>query len=182
MPVERSAPGVAKLFSTLIEDGRHSVLDLGPAADRHLRLFRRFARHVRFAGLVPAPPQGWLRSLAPDALAPNPHRPYDVVLAWDVLDRLDPSERAVLIERLADLTAPSARLYAVVRSCVGATIRPVRSTLIDLDRVSQYAVGRPEPGKEPLLPAHVERILAPFEVAHAFILRTGWREYVAVKR
>lgn len=158
-PVVRASPGVAKLFDSLSQDGRHSVLDLGPAADRHLRLF-------------------------------NPRRPYDVVLAWDILDRLDPCERGALIERLTDVTAPRARLYAVVRSSGGATTRPFRSTLIHLDRVSQQVVGPvvdpvggpPEPAGDVLLPAHVERILAPFEVAHAFILTTGLREYVAVKR
>lgn len=173
---------MAKLFDPLSQDGRHSVLDLGPAADRHLRLFSRYARYVRFAGLLAEPARGGAWSAGGEALAPNPRRPYDVVLAWDILDRLDPCERGALIERLTDVTAPRARLYAVVRSSGGATTRPFRSTLIDLDRVSQQVVGPPEPAGDVLLPAHVERILAPFEVVHAFILTTGLREYVAVKR
>lgn len=180
-PVERSAPGLAALFEPLTEDGHHSVLDLGPGGDWHLRLYGRFASQIRFAGLLPHLPRDGTSATAQDALPPNTHRPYDVVLAWDILDRVDPSERAALIARVADLTAPGARLYVVVDSSGATTRRPTRSTLIDLDRVLQQAVGPPEPARDPLLPAHVERILAPFQVAHAYTLRTGLREYVAVK-
>jgi hypothetical protein len=33
-----------------------------------------------------------------------------------------------------------------------------------------------------LLPAQVEKLLEPFDVVRAFTLRTGMREYMAVKR
>jgi hypothetical protein len=38
------------------------------------------------------------------------------------------------------------------------------------------------PARDPLLPAQVERLLAPFEVAHAFTLKSRLREYVVVRR
>lgn len=180
-PVERTSPGLAALFEALARDGRHSILDLGLAGDRHLRLLSRFARQIRFAGLVPEPPQGDAFVSALRGLPPNSHRPYDVVLAWDVLDRIGPSQRVALVERLGELTAPAARLYAVVDTSGASITQPLRSTLIDVGRISVRPAGPPEPARPPLLPAPLERLLAPFEVVHAFTLRTGQREYVAMK-
>lgn len=180
-PVERRSPGLAALFALLKEDGRHSILDLGPAGDRHLRLLGRFARQIRFAGLLPEPPPADEWAAALRALAPHPTQPYDVVLAWDVLDRLGPHDRTALIERLALVTAPGARLYAVVDATGAPTSRPVRSTIVGLDRVSVEPIGPAAPARPQILPAHTEAVLAPFDITHAFMLRVGLREYVAVK-
>ncbi len=180
-PVERAAPGIAALFAGLGPGEGHSVLDLGPAAESHLRLYCGFARQIRFADLLPQPPRGAALGAVLRALPPHDRLPYDLVLGWNILDRLDPEERTLVIGRLAEITAPDARLYIVVDTSGAPTTQPLRFNLLDVDRVRQRAVGRPEPAHQQLLPAHVERLLAPFEVLHAFTLRTGLREYVAVR-
>lgn len=180
-PTERAAPGVAALFAGLGPGEGHSVLDLGPAAESHLRLYCGFARQIRFADLLPQPPRGAALRAALGALPPNDRLPYDLVLGWNLLDRLDPEERTLVVGRLAEITAADARLYIVVDASGASTTQPLRFNLLDVDRVSQRPVGRPVPAHRQLLPAQVERLLAPFEVVHAFTLRTGLREYVAVK-
>jgi len=166
------------LLGGLSDDGRHSILDVGPASGAHLSFLGTFARRIRFAALVPAecPVPG---DAVREALLPLPDRPYDVVLAWDLLDHLDDAERPGLIQHLAMITAPGARLYAVVSSSE-SVVRPVHSTIVDPDHVSMVPAGRPRPS-QPLLPAAVERLLSPFGVTHAFTLRVGLREYVAFK-
>jgi len=54
--IERASPGLAALFERLHDDGRHSILDFGSAGNRQLRLLGRFARRIRFAGLLPGAP------------------------------------------------------------------------------------------------------------------------------
>lgn len=157
------------------------MLDLGPAVEGHLRVFSPFARQIRFAGLLPDPPQGPDWNAALEALPAHPSHPYDVVLAWDLLDRLRPEERPALIRRLDELTGPGARLYAAVDASEGSTIHPLRFSLVGTERLLQQAVGPPEKAPPRLLPAQVERLLLPFEVIHAFTVRMGYREYVAVK-
>lgn len=181
-PVERSSPALAVLFDRMHPDGRHSVLDLGVAGNRQLRLLGQFARRIRFAGLLPEPPRGEALTEALETLSPAPDHPYDVVLAWDIFDRLDADERQEVMERIRSTTVRGARLYAMVESSGAVTSRPVRLALVDLDRISQQPVGPVEPANPQLLPAHVERLLDPFEVINAFSLRIGLREYVAVKR
>ena len=180
-PVARSSPGVAALFSRLREDGSHVILDLGPASEAHLRILRGHARRVRFAGLLPTPPRGAALADALEALPPHPEQPYDVVLAWNILDLLEEGERASLVERLAGLTAEDAVLHAVVEPSESAVRSAVRFTLRDRETVARRALGASVPGGRPLLPAQVERVLAPFEVVHGYTLRGGLREYLAVK-
>lgn len=180
-PRTRSSPGLAALFEALHADGRHSILDLGSAGARPLRLLGRFGRQIRFAGLLPRMPddRGWLERVL--ELPPNPRRPYDVVLAWDLLDRLAPAERSAAMARISQVTAPRARLYTVVDASGSSTTHPLSYTLVDLDRVAERVAGSEHEAHEQLLPAQVERTLSPFQVTHAFTLRTGLREYVALK-
>ena len=180
-PVERSAPGIAALFAGLDPDRTYSVLDLGTAAESHLRLYGGFARQIRFADLLEKPSRGADWAGAVQGIPPNPHQPYDLVLAWNLLDRLSPEGRRLLIERLSRLTADGARLYVAVDASGAPEMRPLRFKLLGVDRVRQEAAGPLEAAQPQLLPAQVERLLAPFEVVRAFTLRLGLREYVAVK-
>lgn len=180
-PVERASPGVAALLGGVTADRSHAVLDLGPASGSSLRVYSRFARHVRFVDLLAG---GQSRGLAPapSVLPPHPERPYDLVFAWDVLDGLFPQERPRLVRRLAEVAAPDARLHVVVDPSERSTTRPRRFTLLDVDRMRCEPAGPPRPARSRLLPAALEELLAPFRVVRAFTLKAGLREYVAVRR
>jgi len=179
---ERSAPGIEALFAGLREDGSHAILDLGPAAGSSFRLYSRFARRIRFADLLNAPSrgEGWAKAL--QSLSRDPEHLYDLVLVWNLLDRVPPKGRSLVVESLARLTTSGARLYVVVDVSGDPTPRPLRFTLLGLDRVGQQQVGDPYPALPQLLPAKVERLLHPFRVEHGFTLKLGLREYVAVRR
>lgn len=158
------------------------MLDLGPARGRHLQLLAPYGPQVRFAGLVPRSVVGeaWVSALR--ALPPNDSSPYDVVLGWDLLLWLDPDERAAATARLAEITAPRARIHLIVDGTGATTAQPLEYTLVGTGRVAEQAVGPPQSVSHPLLPAQLERALSPLEVVRAFVLRTGAREVVAKKR
>ncbi len=173
----RRSPGLAALFGRLREDGGHSILDLGPASGAQLEVLSRFASQVRFAAVLPGEVGDFEGALR--ALPPNRARPYDVVLAWDVLDRLPPPARAHVVARLAEVTAPGAGLLAIANAEGGA--RPSRFTVLARDRVTESFGAATRAAQPAILPAEMQRLLEPFQVVHAFVLRTGAREYVAVK-
>jgi hypothetical protein len=177
--VERATPGVAALFEGVAPDETRAVLDLGAATDSSLHVYGSFARRVRFADLLDeaTAQSGWAAAL--HALPPQPERPYDLVLAWDVLDRLFPEDRPRLVERLADVTAPRSRLHVVVDASDKPTTDPLRFTLLDVDRLRYEPAGPRRPARPGMLPAEVERLLHPFQVVRAFTLRPSFREYVA---
>lgn len=178
--IERKSPGLALLFEGLSADGRHTILDLGPASRTRLRLLGRYGRQIRFAGLVPPSASSDLGS-AVASIPENPDRPYDVVLAWDVFDHLAQAEREAAVRRMDEVTTPDARLYTVVLAGGAVAVRPMRIDLLDVNRVSQEPVGPPGPARPELLPAQVEKLLAPFQVVRGISLRVGMREYVARK-
>ncbi|HEX6307095.1 MAG TPA: class I SAM-dependent methyltransferase [Longimicrobiales bacterium] len=183
--VEGTAPGVASLMKGVTEDRSHAVLDLGPATDQSLRVYGRFARWVRFADLLGD--AGWPRGHSSAAgllgtLLPQAEHPYDIIFAWDIIERFFPEDRPRLVQRLADITAPGARLHAVVRAAEDVMTRPLRFTLIDVGRIRYEVLGTARLPPSRLLPAEVAKVLAPWQVVHAFNLKIGLREYVAERR
>lgn len=177
--VIRTAPGVEAIFSGIGKDENHGVLDLGPAVEANLHFYSRFARWVRFGSLLKDPPRGEAWTEALERLPPLPQGPYTVVMAWNLLDRLPPEDRPALIERIVELTGQGSRLYVLVAEGEEDRGRPYRFSIQEDGMVSQEFVGSPGQLQPQLLPAHVERVLSPFRVAHAFTLRGGFREYVA---
>lgn len=180
--VERASPGIAALLDGLSEDRSHAVLDLGPAADSSLRVYSRFARRIRFADLFDAAQSHDLWVDALNALPEQPERPYDLVFIWNLLDHVSPEERPRLVARLAALTAEDARLYVVVEGSGDGPSSPLRFSLVDVDRMRYEPGTAAPPPWPPLLPAEVDRLLAPFQVVRAFTSKVGLREYVAMRR
>ncbi len=78
-------------------------------------------------------------------------------------------------------TAPDARLHLVVRAD-DTLARPLRFTLLDVNKFRyEPTVAAPLP-RPRLLPAEIARLLAPFHVVHAYTLKNGLREYVAARK
>jgi len=181
-PAERVAPGLTAFFRAVSEDRSHAVLDLGPGASSSLRVYSRFARWVRFADVLTAAssPSGWAEVLG--ALPPLAERPFDLVIAWDVLDRLPAEKRPKLVERLAEITAPGARLFLLSAAPDVVPIGSLRFTLVDLDRMQYESMGEARPAHVPPMPAELQRVLSPFELLRGFSTQLGVREYVAERR
>jgi hypothetical protein len=180
--VERRSLGVAALFEGVRPSAEHAVLDMGRAAEASLEVYGRYARNVRFADLLRDERRRIWSSALEASVPVQPQRPYDIILGWNVLDRLGPEARAPLVERLAERSAPGARIHVLVDATEDRTVRPLRFTVLDVDRVRYEPDGPEEMARPRLLPAQVERLLDPFEVVRAFTSRSGMREYVGVRR
>jgi hypothetical protein len=178
-PGERLAPGLAAFFHTVSEDRSHAVLDLGPGASSSLRVYSRFARWVRFADVLTAAASSarWPEVLG--SLPSNPARPFDLVIAWDVLDRLPEAKRPELVKRLAEISSPDARLFLLSASPDVASIGFLRFALVEVDRMRYESTADAGRTHSPLMPAELQRILSPFQLLHGFSTQLGLREYVA---
>lgn len=181
-PVSRAAPGIAALFDGVAEGGGRTLLDLGMASSANLAAYGRYADRVRFAGVIGGPPpgEGWVKRL--EAVPSFLERPYDLAVAWNLFDFVPKGDRRLVVDHLVRITAPGARLYLVVDMSGEGSVEPTRYTLLEGGRLATEPVGAAVPAAPALLPAEVERLLDPFRVAHAFTLRSGQREYMAVRR
>lgn len=179
-PTERRVPGVAALLSDIRWDEGHAVLDLGSATGSSLDVYQEFAERIRFADLLAEREEGAGPAL--DRLVARQDPPYDLVFAWDALDRLRPRERGRFVDAMEEITTPDARLHLVVDATERHGRRPRRRFgLLGVDRVRCEPAGSTTPERDPLLPAQVEDLLEPFEVVRGFTLRDGLREYVAAR-
>lgn len=180
-PTERRVPGVAALLSDIRWDEGHAVLDLGSATGSSLDVYQEFAERIRFADLLTDRDR---EAFGPalGRLVSRPDPPYDLVFAWDALDRLRPRERGRFVEAMEEITTPDARLHLVVDASERRGGRPRhRFGLVGVDRVQCEPADSTTQERDPLLPAQVEDLLAPFEVVRGFTLRGGLREYVAAR-
>lgn len=176
------APGLALFLDGLQADGSRNVLDLGPASEGNLRWFGAFARRIRVADLLSAWRAEGALADALEVLRSHPERPYDLVLAWNFLDHVAPEQRAEVVACLGALTEPGARLHFMIDMSEEPFVSPLRFTVMDEGHIRREQAGPPQPSQPRLVPAEVERLMAPFVVVHAFILRGGMHEYVAVRR
>jgi hypothetical protein len=180
--VERATPGIAALLEGVSEDQTHAVLDLGPASHTSLGVYSRFAGRVRFADILDEVAVGPGSTAALGQIPAQPERPYDLLFAWDLLDRLFPEDRPRMMERLTEISATDAKLHVIVDSSDRPASDPLRFALVETDRLRYEPTGPARPVKRRLLPAEVEQLLQPFRVVRAFTLKGGFREYVASRQ
>jgi hypothetical protein len=183
------APGLRTALSRLRTDRINSILDLGPAVACNLSFMARFPCHLRIVDLLgcvaePAPAEATDdrgRRVFSDRLLPLGERPYDLVLAWDVLDHLDRGTAARLASRLRSLTRPGARLYALAATShqVGSdcTVFAIR----DLETLEYRRSAHRADRSPPFSPAELAQLLSGFAIERSVILRHGFQEYVAVR-
>jgi hypothetical protein len=192
MPEEISVPPVAVHTSPALADvlgrmaDRHDcrVLDLGGAVPRNIELLAGFARHVRVVDVFRALEE--LRESAdeevsPDGLIDPRWGPFDLVLAWDVLNYLDPRDGRDLVTAIADLCPTGAILLALILSGPDMAARPTIYTVVENDALEYRYETTARSLCPRLKPANLERILGPFRVERSFVLRHGVQEYVALK-
>ncbi len=177
----RVMPGLAAFFERITPDRGRKVLDLGNGDGASLAVYARYARWVRFADiLAEATTPDWGTSI--DNIPRPPHGAYDVILIWDILDRLSPADRGGFIGRLSRICAPDALMHAIVESSDEAGGDLLHFSLPGPDRLHFVRSGRPRPAHAPMKPAEVKGVLKPFHLLRAFSTRTGLREYVAVRQ
>ncbi len=179
---ERTSLGLKALFDGVVPDDAHSVLDLGRSSASSFTVFGRYARRIRFADVL-RPERRPDLGAALDASVPvQPQHPYDLILAWDLLDRIADGQRKSVVNRLAERSAPRARIHVLVDASDRPEVQQYRFNVLDVDKVRYEPAGPDRPAGDRLLPAEVERLLDPWEVVRAFTSRSGMREYVGILR
>ena len=180
--VEGASPAIASLLDGLERDppgDRKAVLDLGPPTESTLDTYSRFAHRVRFAELTGSGPALKMGEL--DHRLPEPALPYDLVFAWDSLERVPPEARSELVERISEVTAPGARLHLVMADPETEEAPLLHFSLTGMGTMRCEAIGPTRDSTLRLMPGDLDEILGPFQVERRFTLKGGLREYVAVK-
>lgn len=157
------------------------VLDLGPAIPENIDFLAGFANWIQVVDAMREAPDisqaiPHLRSLMPE------HRSaFHLVLVWDCLNYLSPDQGAALIEAVSPLCRPDARCLSMVYASDTMPAAPGKYRVVDESHLMYEMATTEVMGSPQLTPAAVEHVLAGFSLEHAFVLRSGVREYVAIR-
>jgi hypothetical protein len=160
------------------------VLDLGPAVAANVELFAQENAQVHVADLhatlldqeiSPATNTTvWERALPPR------EKPFDLILAWDLLNYLQPEAITALARALARLSHPETLLAAWIAIRDPLPVRPGRYAIMDRNTL-RYT---PDPSSSATRPSpryremQLVRWLEGFTVHKAFLMRHGVQEYL----
>jgi hypothetical protein len=163
------------------------VLDLGPPVAANLATLQRLTREIYILDLLRGHriQETGPRSVgdrATDVLNKIPDQSsgtFDLVLAWDVLEYLTPSESAAIVSWLAAHASPGALLFAVFSTGGVIADDPSGYAIVNECCIERRPGGSGFRPGSALAPSDQERRLAPFQVIHSYVLRHGVREVVA---
>jgi len=163
------------------------VLDLGPAVGANVEFLAQFQCRLHIADLYHSLRERFERTSTDTTspatrltaeLPPVDHEPFDLILAWDLLNYLDPEEIRVIGEHLARICHRDGVVFLMISTARQIPNLPCRYSIVG-DGMLRYdcksASQRSAPGyKEPDL----ERLLPAFEVETSYLLRNGYQEYL----
>lgn len=188
---EHQTLGLGQVLRELERRRRPRVLDLGPALGGSVEFLARYSvqlfiadlyRSIRSStGQLPPDPPRLRRALEVQLPVPDAE-PFDVVLAWDLLNYFAADQLEVLGNHLGTLCRPGGQLFALVATRGPIGDRPMNFEIVAPDLLHYHATAateRPSPGyRETAL----ERLLDAFAVQTSFLLRNGMQEYIFTRR
>ncbi len=183
------SPGLEAALSHLHEGRFCRVLDLGPAVAQNVEFFSRFPCRLRIIdllGQLVAEPASASRlenepmSLFAEFLSID-EQPFDLVLAWTVFDHIPIDAAHDLVTRLAQLTQPGGRLFAINSTRKEAAATGFSFGICERTTLEYHPVVLPEYRAAPFNPAAFSELLTGFTIDHSVVLRHGFQEYVAVR-
>jgi hypothetical protein len=184
-PAAHHSLGFRALTRVLRRGGGASILDLGPALGQNIAFFGQFGCRVHVgdfyrsrleAGVFtdedhPARQYARLLPLAADER-------FDVVIAWDLLDYLEPKDVDALVAHLAPTLHDGTLLFAMVSYQKEIPASPMRFRIADDEHLIYETGGAARrPCRRHKLP-DLERHLPGFKIDSSFLLRNGMQEYL----
>jgi len=183
------------LVARLDGERKFRVLDLGPAHGLTVEFFSRFSCKLYIADLYrtlqsyriePVDDEeedeedDRLSKIFSELLPYDPYTRFDLVLAWDLLNYLEPREIEALSRRLGRFSHAATRLFAMIAIHQEIPARPCGFKIRDSETL-EYDTVTPETRSAPRYKEPTLRRLMPgFEVGSTCVLRNGLQEYVFI--
>ena len=177
------SPGLAAVVDELERRPSEelALLDLGPASNGNVRYFSGLCSRVYVNDLYAALQGPSRRDAAMQVGSGEESATFDAIIAWDLLNYLDPSELSSVLCRLAILARPRAVLFALVGYRSEIPDRPMLFQ-IQGDGDLEY---EEEGSHRRAAPRHSARdlglALPGFETLGSYLLQNGYREFVFQK-
>jgi SAM-dependent methyltransferase len=188
---EHQTLGLGHVLHELERRRRPRVLDLGSALGTSVEFLAGYSvqlfiadlyRSVRSStGQLP-PDAARLHRKLEEQLPVPAEGPFDLILAWDLLNYFSAEQLEPLGQHLGALCRPGGQLFALVATRGPISDRPMNFEILGPDLLrygTTAAAERPSPGYRE---TGLERLLDAFAVQTSFLLRNGMQEYIFTRR
>ncbi len=185
-PTRHPSQALKLLVSRLESRPRSRVLDLGPAVGRNVAFLAGFSCKLFIADLHQT-----LFPRSPAAAAPTPLAtrlardlpaieggPMDAILAWDLLNYLEPGEIEVLGRELRRYCRFGTILLTMISTLKEMPGRARSFEIADRESLVYGDAGRVSRLSPRYKEPDLGRLLADFKVETTYLLRNGMQEYV----
>jgi len=181
-PVEvHRSPGFEAVLSELPRGGANRVLDLGPVVPENIEFYSGYATGVQVVDAYRDATDAASAVRILDDLAGRYEGSFHLVLLWDILNYLTAAQAGGVVEAISRLCGPEARCMAMVTTSDTMPACPRKYRVVDASHLSYESATSEVLGAPQMTPVAVERVLRGFSIEHAFVLRNGIREYVAIR-
>jgi len=175
------SPGLEAVMEGLSHGGAIRILDLGPAISENVEFFAGRAARIQIVDALRGSFGTGAATVVVRELAQASNGGFHLVLLWDCLNYLSPEERKALVESIVPLCRPDARCLAMVITSATMTVSPTRFRIVDESHLTYERSTTEMMGAPQMTPAAVRELLVGFSIEHAFVLRNGVREFVAIR-
>ncbi len=189
-PAGHQSLALRSILDRLAHRRRPRVLDLGRAAGANVEFFAGHGcslyiadlyRSLAGEGRLPPDPPRLDRAL--DEQLPQPATgPFDLILAWDLINYFDPPRLEVLGHRLGSLCRPGGQMLALIATRDRIADRPLAFSIRDAGNLDYRSSATGEHPPPRYIEAQLERLLPSFSVETTYLLRNGIQEYVFTRR
>lgn len=188
---EHRTLGLGYVLRDLERRRRGRVLDLGPALGASVEFLAGYSVQLYIAdlyrslrsstGRLPPDAPRLKRALADQLPLPG-EGPFDLILAWDLLNYFDTDHLEVLGHHLGGLCRPGGQLFALVATRGLISDRPLNFEILGRDVLRYGATAATERPSPRYHETSLERRLDAFAVQTSFLLRNGMQEYIFTRR
>jgi hypothetical protein len=189
-PTDYGSLGLARVAEHLAREGKHQVLDLGSPLQHNLDFLAQFPARLYFEPLEDA--LAGLHAPALDAETDSAPLPqpfaglfdypaeihFELILAWDLFDYLQPEHIGALRERLTNHLARDCLLFCLTSNQAEIPAKPQRYRILAEDRLAH------EPRSPDRIPGPRHRAmqikdqLRGFDLERSILLQNGVQEYL----
>jgi SAM-dependent methyltransferase len=188
---EHQTLGLGPVLDELRRQRRPRVLDLGPALGTSVEFLAGYSVQLFIAdlyrsmrsstGQLPTDAARLQRALE-DQLPVPEEGPFDLVLAWDLLNYFATDQLEVLGQHLGGLCRPGGQLFALVATRGSISDRPMNFEIVARDLLRWVNTAATERASPCYHETALQRLLDAFAVQTSFLLRNGMQEYVFTRR
>ena len=184
-----ASPGLEEAVRGVPSDGSCRVLDLGSSVAQNVEFVSAFSSYVyifdavdRQAATAAEGEPDFSRLGLLGSLADRHRRSFNLVLTWDLINYLSREQAERLVQAVAELCLPNARLHAIVASSETMPAVPNRYRIADRAHLEYEPCSTDVRGAPGLPPSTVEKLLKGFRIEHSFVLQHSVHEYVASRK